>query len=728
VEAVVTASQLAAAMEDALTARAEAEASAAAAAAATVRARELSGALDDTATAAGREGLGVSGAVELRREVAETRAELDAAKRAAELTTREARRWEETRGDLEATVGGLERQLADAKGTLHRSQEAERKHLQQLAGAVSEEKHRAEMEIAAAAEDEVARLRAEVIRAEDRAASAETELSRKTAGTATRDAELTQLRAAVRDMERRSDAQAALGRANQEVVRLKGGGAQLKHQVQVAEAEADRLHGDCLRLHRRLQAQEGRLFGLREDARGLMQAQEAALARMEAALAGRVDPAQAEKWERALSDLRRGAVRREALLQSAQKTLRGAVERADAAEGELTALRRLERLANALDADVTLREVRSQGEELLQAKLTAARADRAENAATERAAYLESREGEREQHLCKVEEAAMRDKQVGDTRADDLQRRVRALQRELLEVRHQAGDTGGATAGATAGAGLDSLAIVNSGGGGESFTARGSSSADVPVPLPRRRANAEALAAVGAAAAVGAGAASLETQRLVLQQIEAIRALKLRAAEAERRAAEVGAEVRAAQDAAVNAEADRDALQRRLDTQLALAGIGSSGGGGAGGDGEESAVAQVTAVAQATIARLQELVAEKNAALTRAQAAMAELRSSALGKQNEDRRTIEQLNDLLFKQDQAEIKGMREALESSGGGGGRDGRDDGDGGGGRFGSKSHDQLVSLLAEREQAVEVLTSRFEQQRTRHDGAEARLQERP
>lgn len=47
-------------------------------------------------------------------------------------------------------------------------------------------------------------------------------------------------------------------------------------------------------------------------------------------------------------------------------------------------------------------------------------------------------------------------------------------------------------------------------------------------------------------------------------------------------------------------------------------------------------------------------------------------------------------------------------------------------GGGRFGGKSHVQLISLLAEREQAVEVLTTRFEQQRARHDVAEARLQE--
>ena len=70
----------------------------------------------------------------------------------------------------------LDPQLAEAKARVHEAQEAERKHLSQLAVAVSEDKHRAEMEAVAAVEDEAARLRAEVVRAEDRAARAETEL------------------------------------------------------------------------------------------------------------------------------------------------------------------------------------------------------------------------------------------------------------------------------------------------------------------------------------------------------------------------------------------------------------------------------------------------------------------------------------------------------------------------------------------------------------------------
>jgi len=195
--------------------------------------------------------------------------------------------------------------------------------------------------------------------------------------------------------------------------------------------------------------------------------------------------------------------------------------------------------------------VKRLGEEVLQAKLASARSDRAERAATDRAKYLEAREADREDLMCKTEEAAMRDGQSADTASDDLQRKVRALQREILEVRHAAGVDGTEGAeGTTAGAGLGALALA---------------SADMPAPMPRRRANAEALAAVGAAAAVGAGSASMETQRMVLQQIEAIRALKLRAAEAEHKAADLGREIGTAREAAQDAELERDALQRRLD-------------------------------------------------------------------------------------------------------------------------------------------------------------------
>ena len=700
----VTASQLAAAREDAATARAEAEASTAASQAAQRRVRELVEALEGArrdAAASGVDGDAKATAVELRRETAEARADLDAAKRAAQLTQRETTRLEESKSDLERTVAGLEAQLADAKKSLHESREAERAHLAKLATCVSEQKHRAEMDALQYAEDEVARLRAEVIRAENRASQAETELSKKTAGDAARAAELSQLRSSVREMERRSDAAAALARANEEVVRLKGSEAQLRHHVQVAEAEADRLHADCLRLHRRLQVQDGRLFSLREDSRSLAKAQDAALSRMEAALAGRVDAADAEKWERALAELKKGAERREALLEKAHAAVRDAADRAESAEARLEELRSLERLVDGADADANLREIRRLGEELLQAKLAAARSARAASASSDRAAYLESIAADRETHLGKIEETVMREKHASDAKIETLQRELRVARREALEARASAAPEGG-----------------------EKGDDDGRMAAVTPVPQPRRRANAEALAAVGAAAAVGVspGASSAETQRMVLQQIEAIRALKLRAAEAEAQSAQLEREVAHARLSAKNAEEERDAYKRRFDAQAAT----NERGGGVAAAGDESAVAQVTAVAQSTIARLQELVAEKNQALTRAQAAMSDLRADALEKQAEDRKTIEELNDLLFKQNQREIASMRDAAEY-GGKGGEGGEGEGDElGAGRFAGKSHDQLVALLKEREHAIEVLTMKYEQQRARHEVTEARLAE--
>ena len=528
------------------------------------------------------------------------------------------------------------------------------------------------------AEDEVARLGAELARAETRAAESERALSRAGAEKTARGAELATLRSAVRDMERRSDAAAALGRANDEIVRLKGSDAQLRHHVQVAEAEADRLHADCLRLYKRLEVQDGRLHGVREDARELTQAQDAALARVENALAGRVDASEAEKWERALGELKRGAERREALLAKAQDAVRAAAARAEAAEAELRTTKKLAALAERDDADANLREIRRLGEELLQANLDAARALRAESAANDRGKYLESVAADREAHLAKIEETVMREKQSADARCEDLQRKLRAAQRQLLDARNDEGGSGSA-AGEPSGA--DSNALRT------------------PPPAPRRRANAEALAAVGAAAAagVGPGAASAETQRMVLQQIEAIRALKLRAAESEAKAAHFEREIAQAKLSAKNAEEERDALRRRLEAHVAATSV-DGGVGGARSAGEESAVAQVTAVAQSTVSRLQELVAEKNKALIKAQAAMTDLRSDALKKQAEDRRTIEELNDLLFKQNQREIKSMRDAVDF--GGGGVSGGAGELAGAAQFAGKSQAQLVALLQERE----------------------------
>ena len=167
---------------------------------------------------------------------------------------------------------------------------------------------------------------------------------------------------------------------------------------------------------------------------------------------------------------------------------------ADKAEFELANIQKYVETAEARDKaqhegdgeDAALREIRSLGEELLQSKLSAARSQRACAAAEDRLRFLEAREREREEHVLKIEEATLTKAQAGDVRADDLQRQVRALQRELIEARNPT--------------------LVDGGEGVAKGVAVGAASAQIlsdDVPAPRRRANAEALAAVGAAAAVG---------------------------------------------------------------------------------------------------------------------------------------------------------------------------------------------------------------------------------
>ena len=243
---------------------------------------------------------------------------------------------------------------------------------------------------------------------------------------------------------------------------------------------------------------------------------------------------------------------------------------------------------------------------------------------------------------------------------------------------------------------------------------------------------------MAAASGVAPAGASAETQRVVLEQIEAIRALKLRAADAEAAASAATREAAHAAATCRHAEEERDSLMARLEKQVAST---AARGGGAQTAGEESAVAQVTAVAQSTIARLQDLVADKNRALTRAQQAMTDLRADAMEKQADDRATIEELNELLFKQNQREIAAMRSAAafgpESSAVSGGEPSKSGGvasaqitqrRGGksGGRFADSSRDDLVAMIDEKEVAVEALTMKYEQQRARHEAAEARLQE--
>jgi centrosomal protein CEP290 len=748
-ESAVAASKLAAATEDAAAARAEAERALAAARVAQARADALEKAVDKCAEDAAHPS--VLDAVALRKNAAELEARLEASSRAEELARRDAARAESASADAAKDVAALETALAAAKAETHAAREAERALVAELATRASEQKTRADAEALEAAAEDAARARADARRAEERAKSAESALADAKASADADAAELASLRAASKETQRRSDAAAALARANEEVLRYKASEAALTHRADVAEAEADRLHGEATRLHTALLISARQLEAVRAEARRLAAAQEEALRRVEGAVAGAADAAKAASWEKALASLREGSARREATLEAARGATSDALARAEIAETRLAAMRdeaerRDAREALVRDADVSadalrgdaddaaadlLRETRRLGEEALAAKLEAQRALRVERAAQERVAHLERVAAERETRVVQLEEQMAREKLARDVERDEAARKLRAARRDALDA--------AATAAAASVAASPVPAPVADAAPRSRLTTAPVVALPAP-PAPRRKPDSEALAAVGAAAASGVApaGASAETQRVVLEQIEAIRALKLRAADAE--AAASAATREAAHSAATcrHAEEERDSLMARLEKQVAST---AARGGGAQTAGEESAVAQVTAVAQSTIARLQDLVADKNRALTRAQQAMTDLRADAMEKQAEDRATIEELNELLFKQNQREIAAMRSAAafgpESSAVSGGEPSKSGGvasaqitqrRGGksGGRFADLSRDDLVAMIDEKEVAVEALTMKYEQQRARHEAAEARLQE--
>lgn len=734
-ESSIAATKLAAAEEDAAAAKVEAETAVAAAHFAEARAASFENALEKCLEDATHPKQ--LDAVALRRTAAELEAKLESATRAEALAKREAERQEVATKDAKKDVAALETTLSAAKANLHLAREAERARVQELASRASEQKTRADEDALAAATEEAAVARAEARRAEERALTAEQALAEKQRLAEAEKAELVSLRSAAKDMERRSDAAAALARANDELLKSKGVEASLKHRADVAEAEADRLHKTALTLHARLQVQDRKLTAVRDEARTLAAAQEGSIASVQQTLDPVIDAKKAKEWERALHNLKSGSERREKVLDDALAASREALERAETAETRLASLRDAEQRRNAEQAarpqsgesdadeerDVLLREMRRLGEEALTLKLEASRALRAERAAAERVQYLQNVANERELRCVSLEENAAREKLARDQERDEASRKLRAARRDALDAAARADAHAKEHA-------KDNAMSLRDASVGEALVSAAEALPPLPAPpAPRRKPDPEALAAVGAAAVVGVtpDAASPEIQRVVLQQIEAIRALKIRAADAEAAAASATREAAHALATQKHAEEERDAVMQRLEKQVASS---SRTGGGVATAGEESAVAQVTAVAQSTIARLQDLVADKNRALTRAQQAMTDLRADAIEKQGEDRQTIEELNELLFKQNQRDIQNMRDAVEF-----GEDvrGVSGGDAGAsksvkltGRYADKSRQDLLDLLDKSEVAVEALTMKYEQQRARHESAEQRLAE--
>ena len=262
-------------------------------------------------------------------------------------------------------------------------------------------------------------------------------------------------------------------------------------------------------LYKRLEVQDGRLHGVREDARELTQAQVAALARVENALAGRVDASEAREAGAGA----RGAEARASGSSGARRCWRR--PRRTRCAPPPTARRRRRRsgtLGSPRSPNATTRgrrlgaRSRRLGEELLQAKLDAARRPSARRvaAATGRAILRVGRRGPRGAGPSpRLRRRVMREKQAPTPGAKIS--RGNSEPRSAVDAREEPRPGGsGSAEGGPSGAILGALRT--------------------PPPAPRRRAHAPRRwrgRRGGGSGAARPGAASAETQRMDFSRSEA---------------------------------------------------------------------------------------------------------------------------------------------------------------------------------------------------------------
>jgi DNA repair exonuclease SbcCD ATPase subunit len=149
------------------------------------------------------------------------RVELASALRQQEYDSKERKRLEEAKGELESKLKEVEVKLAHMSTALHAAQEAEASQLRRLTTAVSMSQYRLDADATSALHARVAEAEAAAAAATQKAAAAEAEAAKMAADRHVRTLELNTMRDALRSMEATSDNKAALGKLHEEVLRLR---------------------------------------------------------------------------------------------------------------------------------------------------------------------------------------------------------------------------------------------------------------------------------------------------------------------------------------------------------------------------------------------------------------------------------------------------------------------------------------------------------------------------
>ncbi|KAK3238116.1 hypothetical protein CYMTET_51864 [Cymbomonas tetramitiformis] len=548
--------------------------------------------------------------------------ELESANRQSDYDAKERQRLEEAKKELEQELKEMGRQLSQMSSQLHAAQEAETDHLRRLATSVTLERYRMDALQTQELQQRLVTLEAEAHKERDRAGVAEAQLHRTVTSQHMRNLELNGLREAMRKMEAVSDHHAEIGKLHEELLRMRTKELQLKHTTARAEAHRDRAEGERDRLAKRLADRESQFFGMQRDVRGVLREHESALQRIEHTARGRVESRKAAEWSQALLDLRerhRGLQGEMAQMREEKADLREQLAAAEARVDQAAHVKRLLAESNVPDA---LAQNVQLSEQILQLRLSESKLLREAHMLNEQVHFLHKVDEEREVNVQRIEEEALRARVEAEQKIDTVTRRMRQLQADLLEAKRALNPEEGKSDG------VGKVAV-------ESLTSRKLATMDQPKL-------AEAIE---------------DNQELLMEQLESIKSLKLEQQELKHNYDQARLDHLATKEVLQAVQQEKLDLEQRLNAWTLEVQKGTS-------SAEDSAIEQVTAVAQATMKRLMAQVEEKEREVREVRESLAKVRQDNVVQRKKDMEEIERLNELLFSKNNAGIQELYGALHN----------------------------------------------------------------
>ncbi|WIA18956.1 hypothetical protein OEZ85_003625 [Tetradesmus obliquus] len=612
----------------------------------------------------------------LNQDLVAAMVKLEGMARRLEMAEREKDRMQASLSESQAHAAELEHRLAQVSAELSTSRALEGRLQQRLAASVPAaqlEEMAARLDAAeAAAKHEGGAMAALLQRAEAAEAKA-TELSSRRQRQL---ADITNLRATVRELSSTSDAASQLGKLHAELDHVRAKEGLARSALNRSELERLELESQARRLKQQVASLTVQLSVAQDHGRWAESELLESLTRLELGLAGHVEAWKASRWAAKLEQLKQ---RNDALADGMAAAVRRLAASEDGAHEAQLRCEMTEDVRLLLSRGVSEvhREAAALKEQQLVLKLEAGKLTRAELLMRQKVGYLERVNAELCELLEKCDAEAL--SQQGSLTAEkrELTSRMRQLQEEVVRLH----DRSSALL-----AELEEHKAARSSRGAAAGAARAMDQSAAP---------SEAAARAAACAA---------DKELMLKQIDSLKEARTEAEHMRQECHSLQAQLERKQAQLQELQATYDDVLERLKGQSTALLQALGNGGGMAGAADETALAQLRAVAEAAIRELQAKVKDREEQLEQATAKLQEHQAAYLAQHAKDRSEIEALNNKLFESGAASIAGLKAnlarataVLAATG-----DGREE----------VPYEQLRLLLEERSAEAEVLRTRLEQ----------------